>query len=134
MTTTASLTEQNRAVVEAMYRAIGQGDFEGLLAQMADDLVIDEPLYLPYGKVYRGKAELAGLFEKIGQYFDASQVQVKYMIADGDRVAACLTAPDATSGKPVEMLEQSTLRDGKIVEVKLFYDDTGTMMDKPKIV
>jgi hypothetical protein len=134
MTATSSLTEQNRATVESMYAAVTSGDIEGFLSHLADDIVIDEPLYLPYGKVYRGKREFLELFPKLNQYVDASQIKVHYLIADGDRVAACLGLPDVNTGKAVHLLEQSTLRDGKVAEIKLFYYDAGTMMDAPKIV
>ena len=134
MTTTASLTEQNRAIVQSMYDAGIRGDFEGLMSHLADDVVVDEPLYLPYGKVYNGKAEFVGLFESIGQFLDVSQITLHYLIADGDRVAACLGIPDATTGKLVHLLEQSTVKDGKVVHMQLFYYDMGTMLEKPKVV
>lgn len=134
MTATTSLTEQNRAIVEALYDAGIKGDIEALMGFLADDVVVDEPLYLPYGKVYRGKEEFLGLFQGIGRYMDLSKITVHYTIADGDRVAACLGIPDTTTGELTHFLEQSTLRDGKIVEMKLFYYDAQTMMEQPKIV
>jgi hypothetical protein len=134
MTTTESLTEKNRAIVEKLYAAASGGDLGAIAPLLADDIVVDEPTYLPYGKVYRGKEEFAGLFGMIGQYLDLTQVNVHYLIADGDRVAACLGIPDVTTGEMTHFIEQSTLRDGQIVEMKLFYYDPQTMLDKPKVV
>jgi ketosteroid isomerase-like protein len=134
MTTTESLTEKNRAIVEKLYAAASSGDLEAIAPLLADDIVVDEPTYLPYGKVYRGKEEFAGLLGMIGQFLDLTKVQVNYTIADGDRVAACLGIPDVTTGEMTHFIEQSTLRDGQIVEMKLFYYDAQSMIGKPKIV
>jgi ketosteroid isomerase-like protein len=134
VTTTESLTEKNRAIVEKLYAAAGSGDLAAIAPLLADDIVVDEPGYLPYGKVYRGKEEFAGLLGLIVQYLDLTKVQVNYTIADGDRVAACLGIPDVTTGEMTHFIEQSTLRDGQIVEMKLFYYDAQSMIGKPKVV
>ena len=134
MTTTESLTEKNRAIVEKLYAAASSGDLGAVAPLLADDIVVDEPTYLPYGKVYRGQEEFAGLFGMIGQFLDLTQVNVHYLIADGDRVAACLGIPDVTTGEMTHFIEQSTLRDGQIVEMKLFYYDAQSMIGAPKIV
>ncbi|HTK64324.1 MAG TPA: nuclear transport factor 2 family protein [Pseudonocardia sp.] len=134
MTTTESLTEKNRAIVEKLYAAASSGDLGAIAPLLADDIVVDEPSYLPYGKLYRGKEEFAGLLGMIGQFLDLTKVQVNYTIADGDRVAACLGIPDVTTGEMTHFIEQSTLRDGQIVEMKLFYYDAQSMIGKPKIV
>jgi ketosteroid isomerase-like protein len=134
MTTTESLTEKNRAIVEKLYAAASSGDLGAIAPLLADDIVVDEPSYLPYGKLYRGKEEVAGLLGMIGQFLDLTKVQVNYTIADGDRVAACLGIPDVTTGEMTHFIEQSTLRDGQIVEMKLFYYDAQSMIGKPKIV
>ena len=96
--------------------------------------MVDEPSYLPYGKAYRGKEEFAGLLGMIGQFLDLTKVQVNYTIADGDGVAVCLGIPDVTTGEMTRFIEQPTLRDGQIVEMKLFYYEPQTMLDKPKVV
>lgn len=134
MTTTESLTEKNRGIVASLYAAAASGDLGAIAPLLADDVVVDEPAYLPYGKVYRGKEEFAGLLGMIGQYLDLTKVKVNYLIADGDRVAACLGIPDVTTGEMTHFIEQSTLRDGQIVEMKLFYYDPQSMLDKPKVV
>jgi ketosteroid isomerase-like protein len=134
MTTTESLAEKNRSIVASLYAAAASGDLGAIAPLLADDVVVDEPVYLPYGKVYRGKEEFAGLLGMIGQYLDLTNVKVNYLIADGDRVAACLGIPDVTTGEMTHFIEQSTLRDGQIVEMKLFYYDPQTMLDKPKVV
>ena len=134
MTTVESPTERNRAIIQAMYDAGRRGDVETLASFIADDVVVDEPRFLPYGKIYKGKQELLQLFQTVAKFLDVSQLQVHYLIADGERVAACLGLPDLTTGQPVSLLEESTLKDGKITHQKLFFNDPGSMLDKPKVV
>jgi ketosteroid isomerase-like protein len=134
MTATLSLTEKNRAVVEELYAAAGSGSFEKIATLLAEDVVVIEPGYLPYGKTYHGLREFGELFGMIGQFLDLSEVRVNYTIADGDRVAACLAIRDIDTGEWTDFIEQSTLRDGKIVEIKLFYHDAQSMIGKPKVV
>lgn len=134
MTATVSLTEKNRAIVLELYAAAASGQPERIMGLLTDDIVVDEPSYLPYGKVYNGIEEFAGLFGMIGDYLDLSDIRVNYTIADGDRVAACVSVRDVTSGEYTTFIEQSTVRDGKIAEIRLFYYDPQTMLDKPKVV
>jgi hypothetical protein len=130
MTSTTSSTEQSRAILEQFYAAAPARDVEGLLAPLADDVVVYEPWYLPYGGVYRGKQEFVGLFGKIDENLDVSGFTVNYLVADGDRVATYLSVPDATTGEFTEMIELATVRDGKISELKLFYYDPQAMIEK----
>jgi ketosteroid isomerase-like protein len=130
--TTDSVTERNRQIIDAMYRAGMAGDLDGMFAYINDDVVIDEPAFLPYTGIYRGKDDLRGLWAKIFEFMDLTKITLHYMIADGDRVAACIGIPDTTTGRPTHFLEQSTLRDGKVVEMKLFYYDPGTMIEKAR--
>ena len=131
MTTTESLTEQNRAVVEAVYAAVKAGDVEGLFARCHDDITVSEPPFLPFGRVYRGKDGFLELFPAINQYLDVARVTVHFLVVDGDRAIGCIGMPDLKSGADTQMLELFTLRDGKIAEIQLFYYDAGTMVPTP---
>src|SRR5690242_17298232 len=107
MTATLSLTEKNRAIVEELYGCIAAGTPEKIPTLMAEDVVVIEPTYLPYGKTFRGLAEFGELFGMIGQFLDLSEIRVNYLIADGDRVAAALGIRDAESGEWCDFIEQS---------------------------
>ena len=132
MTGDNSLTEKNRAIAEAMYKAGIAQDYEGFMEGLSDDLVIDEPDFLPYRGIYH-KKDFLSLMEKINRFMDLSKITLHYLIADGDRVAACLGIPDTTTGELTHFLEQCTFRDGKIVELKLFYYNPCTMIGQPKL-
>ncbi|MFI6266629.1 nuclear transport factor 2 family protein [Micromonospora sp. NPDC051006] len=134
MSTPTSLTEQNRAVVEAMFEAANNGDVDRVVSYLSDDVTVIEPRFLPFGKAYHGKNEFFGLAQVLPNYLDLSAITVHYTIADGDRVAACVGIPDVTTGELTHFIEQFTVKDGKIVENRLFYHDAGTLVDKPKVV
>jgi ketosteroid isomerase-like protein len=134
MTTTESLTEKNRAIVEELYGYVAASTPEKIATLMAEDIVIIEPGFLPFGKIYRGMAEFGELFGAIGRFLDLPEIRVHYVVADGERVVAALGIRDLDNGEWTDLLEQSTVRDGKIVEMKLFYHDAQTMIGKPKVV
>ncbi|MFE2094438.1 nuclear transport factor 2 family protein [Streptomyces sp. NPDC059460] len=134
MSAATSLTERNRAVVESMFAAANKGDIEGVFSHLSDDIAVIEPLFLPFGGTYRGKDEFLALAQILPNYLNVSTITVHYTIADGDRVAACVGITDIATGELTRFIEQFTVRDGKIVENRLFYHDAGTLADKPKVV
>ncbi|MDX3107617.1 nuclear transport factor 2 family protein [Nonomuraea angiospora] len=134
MSAATSLTEQNRAIVEAMFEAGKRGDVEGVVSFLSDDVQINEPLFLPFGKIYHGKEGFFGLAQILPNYLDLAAITVHYTIADGDRVAACVGIPDVKTGELTHFIEQFTIKDGKIVENRLFYSNAGSMVDQPKVV
>jgi ketosteroid isomerase-like protein len=42
--------------IQAMYDAARAGDFDGFFAHLGDDIVLEEPDFLPYGGTYQGIA------------------------------------------------------------------------------
>jgi len=129
-----SLTEENRAIVEGMFAAANRGDVEGVFSFLSDDVAILEPRFMPFGKAYHGKDEFMGLAQVLPNYLDVSAITVHYTIADGDRVAACVGITDVATGELTQFIEQFTIKDGKIVENRVFYHDAGSLVDMPKVV
>ncbi|WP_369374566.1 nuclear transport factor 2 family protein [Promicromonospora sp. Populi] len=129
-----SLTEQHRAIVEDLYAAANRGDLEGAFANLAEDFILDEPTFLPFGKVYHGLGEFRDLAPVLSNYLAVDEIVVHYTIADGDRVAAIVGIPDRATGKLTHLIELYTFKDGKIVQNQLFYHDAGTLTDLPKVV
>ncbi|MFF0451509.1 nuclear transport factor 2 family protein [Streptomyces sp. NPDC004609] len=134
MSAATSPTEQNRAIVEAMFAAANSGDVEGVFSYLSEDVAVIEPVFLPFGKVYHGKDEFLGLAQVLPNYLDVSKITVHYTIADGDRVAACVGITDVATGELTHFIEQFTIKGGKIVENRVFYHDVGSLIDKPKVV
>jgi ketosteroid isomerase-like protein len=134
MSTATSLTEQNRAIVEAMFAAANNGDVEGVFSYLSDDVTVIEPLFMPFGKTYHGKDEFFGLAQVLPNYLDVSSITVHHTIADSDRVAACVGIEDVATGELTQFIELFTINDGKIVENRVFYHDAGSLIGMPKVV
>ncbi|WP_019873399.1 nuclear transport factor 2 family protein [Sporichthya polymorpha] len=128
MTDVTSVTETNRATVAAFYEAGIRGDLEALLAMMHDDVVVHEPSFLPYGGDYVGKGAFVDMFSVVVKYLDVSGLKVQYLVADGDRVLGIIRIPDLNTGQETLLAEESTLRDGKIASVRVFYFDAQSMI------
>lgn len=122
-------SEASKAKVLTMYAAAGKGDFATALSCMADDIAVIEPPYLPYGGTYRGKVEFQQLLAKISEHADLSAMKMEGVVAEGDTVFVCLQIGDRKTGKPLQLVERSIVRDGKIVEMKIFYFDAGAMIE-----
>jgi ketosteroid isomerase-like protein len=120
--------ERSKSVVMDMYAAGTRGDVEGMLNLMADEaFVLNEPSFLPYGGTYRTQKGMLEAFTKIAEYLDVSSVEVDHMVAEGDRVFAVSYAVDRGSGERVLAAEEYLVRDGKIVEMRVFYNEARSL-------
>ncbi len=128
MNAAATQTAESKCIVEEMYAAGARNDFEGVMKCMDKDVVVIEPPYLPYGGTYKGIGEFQRLLGIITAYADLSTVRLQYAVAEGDRVMAVLNILDKGTGKDLHLAEQSTVRNGKVVEMKIFYFDAGSMI------
>ena len=120
-------TETSRQIVADMYAAAAKMDFESMLSYVADDLVLHEPAFLPYGDVYQGKQGMAGAIEKIAGYLDVTKIEVRYLVADGDRVFGVVSVPDSRSGEYVLLAEESVIRDGKVAEMRIYFHEARSL-------
>lgn len=122
-------TQASKQTVLALYTAAGKGDLVTALSLMADDIAVIEPPYLPYGATYRGKAQFQDLLQKINEHADLAALKIEAVVAEGDTVFVTLQIGDRKTGKPLQLAERSRVRDGKIVEMKIFYFDAGSMIE-----
>jgi uncharacterized protein len=127
------LTEQNRRLMQAIYDAVSAGDLGGVLDRLADDVVIREPEFLPYGGVYRGKERFGDVVGKIAKTYDMTQIKADYIVADGERVIGVLRMPDLATGEDVLVAEESVIRDGKVVQMTVFVHDAQSLISAPRL-
>jgi ketosteroid isomerase-like protein len=121
VTTTASLTGKSRDVATRMYAAIARADFEQALSYFSENVVVNEPAFLPYGGVYRGIDGVRTAFDKISLFLDVINLSVEQLIADGDRVVAIVSIPEHVSGRRILLAEESLCCDGKISEIRVYF-------------
>ncbi|HEY4410407.1 MAG TPA: nuclear transport factor 2 family protein, partial [Acidimicrobiia bacterium] len=124
-------TEESRRLMQALYDAVSAGDLDGVLNRLADDVVIREPAFLPYGGEYRGKELFGELVGKIAKTYDMTQIRADYLVADGERVIGLLRMPDLATGEDVLVAEESVIRDGKVVQMTVFVHDAQSLISAP---
>ena len=80
-------TQENVQVVKNGYAAFGRGDIQGLLSLFAEDIEWVSPGQgLPLAGTYRGRAEVAGFFQKLSDTLEFSAFEPREFVAEGDRV------------------------------------------------
>jgi hypothetical protein len=124
------LSLRNRQTVLDFYAAGVRGDLDAFVSFMSEDFVLHEPPFLPYGGAYRTKQGMLEGFAKICEYLDVSGLEIDHMVADGEHVIGILRAPDRATGELVLIAEESTLRDGKIVEMRVFFHEGRSLIKR----
>ena len=127
MSSVPSQSETSRKIVENMYQAAMGGDVAGFFSYFADELEIIEPSFLPYGGKHHGVAGLQALFGEFTKYLNIGSLQVESIIADGETVRGFLRFSTASGDSEVQLAERSIVRNGKIVELKIFVHELGSM-------
>ncbi|MBA3741455.1 nuclear transport factor 2 family protein [Sporichthya sp.] len=124
MTSLASETEASRALLVSMYDAVGQGDFATVLGLLAEDILVTEPSFLPYGGTYKGREAFQAFAGDAMQHLDVAKMVVERIIADGDRVIAILRVRALGTGEDVVLAEESLVREGQIAEIRVYCHDS----------
>ena len=109
-------------------RAAGSG-FDQVLALLDPDVTFHATSSLPHGGKYTGHDSFLKMCEQFRDLWDlVGGVELQYIDGGGDKVItlASFTAESKHTGKtvPVRMVEEVTVRDGKIVELVAYYFDT----------
>lgn len=120
-------TRSNLALVTDMYEAAKRGDLDSFVAALAPDVVVIEPAFLPYGGSYHGADGFLSLFARLADTFDVPSLSVERVIADGDIVLGLLRMQLADGNSTLEVIEQSTIRDGKVAEMRIFVHSLGEL-------
>jgi ketosteroid isomerase-like protein len=121
-----SVAARNKTVVEAFFDAGSRGALDEVQSYMADDLVIRQAGFLPYGGTY-SKKTFPALAAEMSKYIEMRNARLVRILADGDYVFAVVAVPDARTGQECIQGIQILLRDGKFAENTIFYHDAGSM-------
>ncbi len=121
------MTESSVAIVQKFSTAVREGDFEAMGRLLHDDFVAHEAGGLPYSGDYRG---LSGFRDLLAKMNDAMTLSPGPFTSEplGENAVALrfsLTFTARASGDSVTMdlIEVYTLRDGKIVDLDVYYKD-----------
>ncbi len=121
-TTTITTSDPKIAAVQRLYAAYGQGDVDGVLAELADDVdwaAEAAGTDVPWWGPYRGKAAVPGFFRAIGSNVDVTEFDLVSFTANDTDVIATVhwTFTVKATGKTASMYMQHWWRfaGGKIV-------------------
>lgn len=118
-----SSTAQTRATIERMYAAAQAGDLAGVSEVMHEQVVVDEPPFLPYGGTYTGLEEFTGVFVAAAAVIDLAAVQVESLTVEEDHAFAVVKVPLVGDGTPVTLVEHWTVAEEKITSGRIFWFD-----------
>lgn len=128
MTAVQSLAEKNKQLVLNLYAAMRTADLEGFFANCSPDLVLHEAESMWVGGTYRGREEIIGCFTRLLPAYDASTIEVKRLVAEGDYVVGMVSFMTAgPTPHEVRLTEWWHVQDGKVDEILPFYWDTETL-------
>ena len=115
------------AVAETYFSALGRGDIPTVMAQFSDDVVWHQPGGNQFSGDHHGVGEVGAL---LGGMMEASAGSFQLIVAgaamvNGDVVAVPVRFTGNRADATMDMagLDLLTVRDGKIVEVRLFSED-----------
>lgn len=120
-------TEANRQLVSDTWGAVTNGDVEGFMSRLADDVTWTFFGSHRFAGTIRGKDELVTkLFAPLGEVLaDGIKVHVDTLTAEGDRVVIEARGEAATKdGRPYNnnYCIVVTVRDGKVAHVREYLD------------
>jgi|SRR6185295_9840740 len=120
------MSQENVALVRAMYEAFNRGDWDGVLALLSPEIEFETDPRHPEAGVYRGKQRFRRLWEDIETPYEDTVVEPERFFAQGDRVVAFITIRRRPAGSGAELTirigELWTVRDGKLVRGQAFAD------------
>lgn len=127
----ASEEDRNRELVRRVYESLFDGDIILFKDATCGDFEAYVTPAVPWGGVHRGaESILANVLPPLAAAIDFGSLRLVSISADGDNVAALLTAL-SISGEEVWLAEYWTLRDGKITNLRAFYFDGRTVVPSP---
>ena len=131
MTDHADLTAETRRVVTEMYGAALRGDLAGFFTHIDPEVVTHEPPFLPYGGSYSGIGALMELLgQQVSQHLDIARPKIDRIVADGDRAFTVIRLRCQATGEETLLAEEAVVRDGKVVELRVFYFDAGSLIEQ----
>lgn len=124
------MAHPNEEIARSATEALAKRDIEGFLGHHADDTVLQFPGRGPMAGDYKGKDELAQLFQRQMQILDSPPEIENHDILASDEHAVILNKVRATRGG--NTLEQNQVvvmhvKGGKIAEVWLHFSDQQAM-------
>ncbi len=126
-------SEDNVQIVEAYYQAKSTGNVENILATLHPEFKLYEVQSLPYKGTWEGYSGAAEYFDAFMKVWQNPLMQGLEFFDIGSEVVARFTlkATASNTSKQIEMpiTEFIKVKDGKVVEILPFYQDTAKVAE-----
>jgi len=118
-------------IVGELSRRFLAGNRDGAMALLSPDLLIEQPPSLPHGGEHRGHDGMAAMGAAFAEHWDRVIVDPR-LVADGATVVQLTTQTwtARTTGRAVtvDVVELLTVADGRITEIRVFPQDTASLL------
>lgn len=130
------MSTENVEVIRRFEDAFARGEIEGVLATLADDVVVHECDSVPYPGDHRGKDAFLALLETFVATWEleGGGLVVDEILPAGPEKVLVLSRAEViakATGRPLELriAEVYTVRDGRIADIAVHYWDTHAMVE-----
>jgi hypothetical protein len=111
-----------------MYDAAARGDVAAFVGSVSEDLLLREPAFLPFGGTYHGRDGFAAMLAKASSVLDVSSLSLEQITVEGEHAFAVFRVRAQGSDAELVVGEQSVVRDGHIVDLRIFIHDGGPLV------
>lgn len=117
--------------VRELSRRFLAGDRDGAMALLSPDLRIEQAPSLPHGGEHRGHAGMAAMGAAFAEHWDRT-IEGPRLVAEGDTVVQLTTqtwtAKATGRAATVDVVELLTVTDGLIASIRVFPQDTASLL------
>ncbi len=124
---------RNVEVVKAAHDAFLEGDLDGVLATLDEQIKWTVPESLPYGGLYEGHQEVASFFASLSEYFEEIELHPTLLMEGADLVmdVGTMKGRGKLGGEEAAFELRYCLvwrmRHGKAIEMEEFSDTAGLL-------
>jgi uncharacterized protein len=127
------MSEANMELMRTFAREVVAYNNDGLRKILDENIIIHEAPTLPYGGIHRGPDAFIKLFETVNEIWEfEGEFQYTHFPAGPDAVLLLVEvdaiARETRDSFHMRLAELFTIRDGKIVELDVYYWDTARML------
>jgi len=127
--TLSAQTERTRQLITEFYRiASGVGSTVTMDELIHPDIVIEEPAFFFHHGIYRGVAAMRSMSPMVGELLDRTSIQMKSIVADGDKGFAVFTVEMLDNHDQALIAEYWEVRDDKLAVLRMFPHDPSPYM------
>ena len=114
--------------IQAFYDAAARADMPAILDEVSEDILIEEPAFLPHGGTYRGKAGLQRMLAEASEMADFTSLRIERLLVDGHGGFAVLRLRHRKTGNDILVAEETHLASGKIAKLRIYIHDAGSAL------